>query len=113
MRDELRRHNQTQNVESTPGTSSNPQTERIERRLAGSLNRIRKPKGRRKKILDKKSGIQVRWIHFDGESKVFVPVRRRKRIAIARACESEPFLTSRSHFLRAQKVLAENIQIWT
>lgn len=97
MRDELRRHNQTQNVESTPGTSSNPQTERIERRLAGSLNRIRKPKG----------------IHFDGESKVFVPVRRRKRIAIARACESEPFLTSRSHFLRAQKVLAENIQIWT
>ena len=35
------------------------------------------------------------------------------RVAIVRACEPKPFSTSRSHFLRAPKVPAKNIQIWT
>ena len=34
-------------------------------------------------------------------------------VAIVRACEPKPFSTSRSHFLRAPKVPAKNIQIWT
>ena len=84
VRDEHRRQSQTesdtgnQNVESTASTSSNQRTERTERRLSGLLDRIRKqPKGKKRKIRDKESRIQMRWIHFNDRSKVFVPVRQR------------------------------------
>ena len=84
VRDELRRQSQTesdtgnQNVESTASTSSNQRTERTERRLSGLLDRIRKqPKGKKRKIRDKENRIQMRWIHFNDRSKVFVPVRQR------------------------------------
>ena len=86
VRDELRRQNQTQsdtgnqNVEPTASTSSNQRTERTERRLSGLLDRTRKqPKGTKRKIRDKENRIQMRWIHFNDKSKVFVPVLSEKR----------------------------------
>ena len=49
VRDELRHQNQTQNVESIADTSRNPQNECTERCLTRLLDKIRKPKGEKRR----------------------------------------------------------------
>ena len=81
VREEMRRQGQNSNehVESTAPSASVPSNsnQRTVNRLSGLLERIRgQPKGKKRKT-DKEHRIQVRWIHYNEDSKLFVPVRQK------------------------------------
>ena len=81
VREEIRRQAQNSNerVESTATSSSEPSNpnQRTVSRLSGLLDRIRcQWKGKKRKA-DREHRIQVRCIHYNEKSKVFVPVRQK------------------------------------
>ena len=82
VRDEIRRQGQNNNegVESTSTssrTASREANQRTVSRLSGLLDRIRGQSKGKKRKTDKEHRIQVRWIHYDESSEIFVPVRQK------------------------------------
>ena len=88
VRDEIRRQNSNERVESTATSTSAPSTaantsvpsnpnQRTVSRLSGLLDRIRGQSRGKKRKADKEHRIQVRWIHYNDKSKLFLPVRQK------------------------------------
>ena len=82
VREEIRRQGQNNNerVESASTSSKAACREADQRtasRLSGLLDRIRGQSRGKKRKTDKEHRIQVRWIHYDEQSEIFVPVRQK------------------------------------
>ena len=76
VREEIRRQGESASTSSEAATRQPNQ--RTVSRLSGLLDRIRGQSRGKKRKSDKEHRIQVRWIHYDKKSKVFVPVRQKK-----------------------------------
>jgi len=75
VREEIRRQGESASTSSKAATSEPNQ--RTVSRLSGLLDRIRGQSRGKKRKTDKEHRIQVRWIHYDKKSEVFVPVRQK------------------------------------
>ena len=76
VREEIRRQGESASTSSEAPTRQPNQ--RTVSRLSGLLDRIRAQSRGKKRKSDKEHRIQVRWIHYDKKSEVFVPVRQKK-----------------------------------
>ena len=76
VREEIRRQGESASTSSEAATRQPNQ--RTVSRLSGLLDRIRGQSRGKKRKSDKEHRIQVRWIHYDKKSEVFVPVRQKK-----------------------------------
>ncbi len=81
VREEVRcqAQNSNEGVESTATSATAPSNpnQRTVNRLSGVLDRIHSQSKGKKRKADKEHRIQVRWIHYDEKSKLFVPVRQK------------------------------------
>jgi len=75
VREEIRRQGESASTSSKAATSEPNQ--RTVSRLSELLDRIRGQSRGKKRKTDKEHRIQVRWIHYDKKSEVFVPVRQK------------------------------------
>lgn len=75
VREEIRRQGEAASTSSEAAPREPKQ--RTVSRLSGLLDRIRGQSRGKKRKTDKEHRIQVRWIHYDKKSEVFVPVRQK------------------------------------
>ena len=75
VREEIRRQGEAASTSSEAAPREPKQ--RTVSRLSGLLDGIRGQSRGKKRKTDKEHRIQVRWIHYDKKSEVFVPVRQK------------------------------------
>ena len=75
VREEIRRQGESASTSSEAATRNQTNERQAD---SGLLDRIRGHARGKKRKSDKELRIQVRWIHYDQKSEVFVPVRQKK-----------------------------------